>query len=99
MAVPDVPKGGPRPWSISHGNGWTNVAPRFVSEHHTIKVLLEPHGAIIALTMTTYSFLFILTRRFVGVKKILTRDRIVARAGYSAPAALDLIAKSYPHGV
>lgn len=99
MAIPDLPKGRPRPRSISGGTGWSNVAPRFVSEHHTIKVLLEPQGAIVALTMSTYSYLFILTRRFVGVKKILTRDRIVARAGYSAPGAVDLIAKSYPHGV
>lgn len=99
MAVPDVPKGRLHPRNISQGTRWSNVAPRFVSEHHTIKVLLEPQGAIVALTMTTHSYLFILTRRFVGVKKILTRDRIVARAGYSAPAALELIAKTYPHGV
>ncbi len=48
--------------------------------------------------MKTYSYLFFVTRRFVGVKKIRTADRIVARAGYSAPGALDLIARLYPSG-
>jgi hypothetical protein len=71
---------------------------RWVSEHHTVKVLIEPRGGIVAFTMTTYSYLFFVTRRFVGFKKIRTADRIVARAGYSAPAALELIAKFYPQG-
>lgn len=64
-----------------------------------MKVLLEPRGAIVAFTMTTYSYLFFVTRRFVGFKKIRTADRIVAKAGYSAPAALDLIAAYYPGGL
>ena len=72
---------------------------KFISEHHTVKVLLEPRGAIVAFTMKTHSYLFFVTRRFVGVKKILTQDRIVAKAGYSAPVALDLIAQFYPHGL
>lgn len=71
---------------------------RFLSEHHTVKVLVEPQGAIVALTMTTYSYLLFITRRFVGIKKIRTADRIVARASYSAPGALDLIRDLYPHG-
>ncbi len=75
------------------------MSRRFISEHHTVKVLLEPRGAIVAFTMKTHSYLFFVTRRFVGFKKILTRDRIVAKAGYSAPQALDLIATMYPHGV
>ena len=75
------------------------MAHRFISEHQTVKVLLEPRGAIVAFTMKTYSYLFFVTRRFVGLKKIRTADRIVARAGYSAPGALDLIAVSYPHGL
>lgn len=49
--------------------------------------------------MKTHSYLFFVTHRFVGLKKIRTADRIVARAGYSAPGALDLIRTSYPNGV
>lgn len=71
---------------------------RWISEHHTLKVLIEPRGCVLGLTMTTYSFLFFVTRRFVGVKKIRTQDRIVAKAGYSAPKALDLVAEYYPDG-
>ena len=63
-----------------------------------MKVLIEPRGAIVALTMQQESFLLFLTRRFVGLKKVRTADRIVARAGYSAPAALALIRQTYPDG-
>ncbi len=48
--------------------------------------------------MKTYSYLFFVTREFVGWKKIRTADRIVAKAGYSAPAALTLIRAMYPNG-
>jgi hypothetical protein len=71
------------------------VGHRWVSELHTIKILVEPRGAIVALTLKRYSYLLFLTRRFVGLKKILTADRIVARAGYCAPAALELIRRTY----
>ena len=71
---------------------------RWISEHHTVKVLIEPQGGIVAFTMTTYSYLFFVTRRFVGFKKIRTADRIVAKARYSAPGALELIAAYYPNG-
>jgi hypothetical protein len=74
------------------------MAHRWISEHHTVKVLLEPRGAIVAFTMKTYSYLFFVTHRFVGLRKIRTRDQIVARAGYSAPGSLDLIAELYPNG-
>jgi hypothetical protein len=72
---------------------------RWISEHRQVKVLIEPRGAIVAFTMRTYSYLFFVTRRFVGMKKIRTADRIVAKAGYSAPAALDLVATYYPEGL
>jgi hypothetical protein len=75
------------------------VARRWIAEQQTIKLLFEPQGAIVAVTMKTYSILFVLTRRFVGFKRIRTADRIVARAGYSAPGTLELIALLYPHGV
>jgi hypothetical protein len=74
------------------------VAHRWISERRTVKVLLEPRGAIFAFTMKTYSYLFFLTRAFVGFKKIRTRDQIVARAHYSAPEALALIRELYPQG-
>ena len=68
---------------------------RWISERHTVKVLVEPRGAIVAFTMKRYSYLLFVTRRFVGLKKIVTADQIVARAGYSAPGALELIQRTY----
>ncbi len=72
---------------------------RWISERRTIKVLLEPEGAIVALTLKQDSYLLFITRGFVGVKRIRTRDRIVARAGYSALGSLRLIAQLYPDGI
>ena len=74
------------------------MARRWISERRTIKVLVEPAGAIVAVTMKRYSYLLFVTRAFVGWKKIRTEDRIVARAGYSAPRALELIRELYPNG-
>ncbi|MHB8352554.1 MAG: hypothetical protein ACYDFT_07720 [Thermoplasmata archaeon] len=71
---------------------------RWISERRTIKVLLEPEGAIVALTLKQDSYLLFVTRAFVGIKRIRTKDRIVARAGYSARQALRLIARLYPEG-
>ena len=76
----------------------TRVPPRWISERRTIKVLVEPQGAIISVTTKTYSYLFIVSRGFVGRKKILTKDRIVARAGYCTPRVLRLIEEVYPNG-
>jgi hypothetical protein len=75
------------------------VAPRWISERRTIKVLVEPRGLVVAVTMKTYSHLFIVSQRFVGFKKILTNDRVVARAGYSTPRVVTLIAELYPNGL
>jgi hypothetical protein len=74
------------------------VGRKFISERRTIKLLVEPRGTIVAFTMKTYSYLFFVTKQFVGIKRIRTADRIVARAGYSAPGALDLIRELYPRG-
>jgi len=71
---------------------------RWISEHHTIKVLMEPHGAVVAITMKRYSYLIIVSHRFTGLRKIRTRDRVVARAGYSTPRVVTLIAELYPEG-
>jgi hypothetical protein len=73
------------------------VSRRLISERRTVKILIEPHGAVVGFTMKTYSILFLLTRRFVGFKRIRTADRVVARAGYSAPGTLALISELYPH--
>ena len=72
---------------------------RYISERRTVKILIEPHGAIVAFTMKRYSYLWFLTKRFVGLKRIVTADRIVARAGYSAPGALELIRRTYGDSV
>ena len=74
------------------------VARKWISEHHTVKVLLEPQGAIVAFTMKTYSYLFVVSKRFVGVKRIRTQDRVVAKAEYSTPRVLELIRSLYPSG-
>ncbi len=72
---------------------------KWISERRVIKVLVEPQGVIISITTKTYSHLFILSRRFIGRRRILTRDRIVARAGYSTPRVLSLIQEVYPNGL
>ncbi|MCI4351181.1 MAG: hypothetical protein L3K15_06685 [Thermoplasmata archaeon] len=71
---------------------------KWISEHHTVKVLLEPQGAIVAFTSKTFSYLLFVTSGYVGVRRILTQDRIVARAHYSAPGALQLLRTLYPDG-
>jgi hypothetical protein len=75
------------------------VGRKWISEHHTVKILFEPEGAIVAFTMKTYSYLFLVSKRFVGLKKIRTADRIVAKAGYSTPRVLELILRTYPGGI
>lgn len=75
------------------------MAPKWISERRVIKLLVEPQGAIVAITTKTYSHLFIVSRRFIGRRKILTRDRVVARAGYSTPRVLTLIDELYPNGL
>ena len=74
------------------------MAHRYISEHHTVKLLLEPEGAVVAFTMKTYSYLLIVSSRFVGFKKIRTQDRVVARAHYNTRCVLDLLRRLYPDG-
>lgn len=71
---------------------------KWISERRTFKVLVEPHGAIFAVTMKTYSYLFIVSHRFTGLKRIRTRDQVVARAGYSTPRVVSLVDELYPGG-
>ncbi len=68
---------------------------KLISEGHTVKVLIHEKGAIVALTTKRYSYLFFISRKFVGMKKVITADRIVAQAGYDVDDTLDLIRRRY----
>jgi hypothetical protein len=71
---------------------------KVVSENHTIKVLAERNGLLLSLTTKTYSYLLFVSRPFVGFRKIVTRDRIVAAAGYDIAQTLALIDQRYGKG-
>jgi len=66
-----------------------------VSEHHTVKVLAERNGLLLSLTTKTFSYLVFVSRPLIGFRKIITKDRIVARAGYDIRKTLQLIDKTY----
>lgn len=68
---------------------------KVISENHTIKVLAEPDGLLLSLTTKTYSYLLFISRSLVGVRKIRTRDRIVAKAGYNIRRTLEVIDETY----
>ena len=77
------------------------VSPRegkVISENHTLKVLAERNGLLLSLTTKTYSYLLFLSRPLVGFRKIITKDRIVARAGYDIEQTLTLIDERYGRG-
>ncbi len=71
---------------------------KVISENHTIKVLAERNGLVLSLTTKTYSYLFFVSRPLVGLRKIVTRDRIVAQAGYDIQKTLALIDERYGKG-
>jgi len=71
---------------------------KVVSENHTIKILAERNGVLLSLTTKTYSYLLFVSRYLVGLRKIVTRDRIVARAGYDIGKTLELIERTYGKG-
>jgi len=68
---------------------------KVISENHTIKILAERSGLLLSLTTKTYSYLVFLSKPFVGVRRIVTKDRIVAKAGYDIPRVLKLIDEVY----
>ncbi len=70
-------------------------ADKVISENHTLKVLAERNGLLLSLTTKRYSYLFFLSRPLVGFRKIITRDRIVAKAGYDIARTLSLIEETY----
>ena len=71
---------------------------KVISENHTIKVLAERNGLLISLTTKTYSYLLFFSKPLVGVRKIVTRDRVVAKAGYDIPRVIALISEYYGEG-
>ncbi len=71
---------------------------KFVSENHTIKVLADSSGIVFSLTTKKYSYLLFLSRPLVGLRKIVTQDRIVARAGYDIRRTMELIDEIYGSG-
>ena len=75
--------------------GGSPTAGKVISENHTVKVLAEHNGLLVSLTTKTYSYLVFLSRPLVGVRKILTKDRIVAKAGYDIERTLALINEYY----
>ena len=78
--------------------GVTRSDGKVVSENHTLKVLVERNGLLLSLTTKTYSYLLFLSRPLVGLRKIITRDRIVARADYDIRRTLELIDETYGRG-
>lgn len=71
-----------------------------ISENHTLKVLAERNGLLLSLTTKDYSYLLFLSRPLIGFRRIVTRDRIVAQAGYDIRRTLELIGERYgPQGL
>jgi hypothetical protein len=64
---------------------------KVISENHAIKILAERNGVLLSLTTKTYSYLLFVSRPLIGFRKIVTRDRIVARAEYDIRKTLELI--------
>ncbi len=75
-----------------------NHLGKVVSESHTIKVLAERNGVLLSVTTKTYSYLLFLSRPLIGLRKIVTKDRIVARAGYDIRRTMELIDETYGQG-
>jgi len=73
-------------------------ANKVIGENHTIRILAERNGVLISLTTRRFSYLVFLSRPLVGVRKIVTRDKIVARAGYDIRRTRDLIDELYGKG-
>ncbi|TLZ67742.1 MAG: hypothetical protein E6K06_01505 [Methanobacteriota archaeon] len=71
---------------------------KVIEENHTIRVLAERNGVLISLTTKRYSYLLFFSRPLIGVRKIITRDKIVARAGYDIRRTRDLIDEIYGRG-
>ena len=73
----------------------TSREGKVISESHTIKVLAERNGILLSLTTKTYSYLVFVSRPLIGFRKIVTKDRIVARAGYDIRRTIELLNELY----
>lgn len=73
-------------------------ANKVIEENHTIRVLAEPNGLLVSLTTKRFSYLLFFSRPLIGVRKIVTRDKIVARAGYDIRRTSELIDELYGKG-
>lgn len=73
-------------------------ADKVISEHFPIKILAEPNGVLVAFTTKPYSYLLFLSRPLIGYRKIITRDHIVAKAGYDIEKTMHLIDRMYGAG-
>lgn len=72
---------------------------KVISENHTLKVLAERNGLLLSLTTKRYSYLVFLSRPLIGYRRIVTQDRIVAKAGYDIRKTLEIIHQYYgEHG-
>lgn len=68
---------------------------KVISENHTLKVLAERNGLLLSLTTKRYSYLVFLSRPLIGYRRIVTKDRIVAKAGYDIRKTLEIIRQYY----
>lgn len=71
---------------------------KVIEETHTLKVLAERNGLLLSLTTKRYSYLLFLSRPLVGFRRIVTQDRIVAKAGYDIGRTLEIIGATYGGG-
>ena len=75
-----------------------NREGKVISENHPLKVLAEKNGLLLSVTTKTYSYLVFVSRPLIGLRRILTRDRIVATAGYDIERTLQVIDEHYGKG-
>ncbi len=78
--------------------GTSARAGKVISENHTLKVLAERNGLLLSLTTKRFSYLVFVSRPLVGFRKIVTKDRIVAKADYDIRRTIQLIDETYGRG-
>ena len=71
---------------------------KLVSENHMVKILVERKGLLISLTTRKYSHLLFISQPLIGYRRINTKDRIVAMAGYDIQRTVDIIDSHHNNG-
>ena len=71
---------------------------KVVSEMHTVKILVERNGLLLSLTTRSYSYLIFISRPLIGFRRVVTDERIVARAGYDIRRTLAIIDSHHDAG-